>query len=555
MKEAPRVYSYLRFSDPKQAQGSSIARQAESAARWAQARGFVLDTSLTLHDKGLSAYHQRNVKKGALGTFLRAVEDGRVPAGSVLIVESLDRLSRAEPIIAQNLLTSIVMSGITVVTTGESSVEYNRETVKKNPGILFMALGAALRAHEESSTKAARVKEAIRIKAAAWLDGRYRGKVAPGADPSWISYDKVRGFELIPEVAKAVRKVLAYYRGGYGAMRALERVSTEGGCVPPGLSNESRVNQLLRQRTLIGVRTIKLDGETIELQGYYPPLLTEVEFADLQYQADQRGRRPAKGELPSVITGLRVTYCGYCGASMSAQNMREGIRSDGRGYKAQRRILCSGVQRLPKCEHASCSVVPIERALLLYCSDQYKLDDLFVERESSPVEGELALARKRVAKLRTQLGRVTEALLSASDTAPATFVKAAHELEGKIDAEKRTIAKLEHESGSLHASVRSTAEDWQSICDGVEHLNYDSRVKARKLVAETFERIDVYMHGIHGDDKKIIRLRVKSKAGVVRELDLDRNTGELIDGSELTVGAIEVARKPSRSPRRVPTVR
>ncbi|MBB3262134.1 hypothetical protein F4827_004994 [Paraburkholderia bannensis] len=59
------------------------------------------------------------------------------------------------------------MSGITVVTTGESSVEYNRETVKKNLGIFFMALGAALRANEESSSKAARVKDAIRIKAAA----------------------------------------------------------------------------------------------------------------------------------------------------------------------------------------------------------------------------------------------------------------------------------------------------------------------------------------------------------------------------------------------------
>lgn len=555
MKEAPRVYSYLRFSDPKQAQGSSIARQAESAARWAQARGLVLDTSLTLHDKGLSAYHQRNVKKGALGTFLRAVEDGRVPAGSVLIVESLDRLSRAEPIIAQNLLTSIVMSGITVVTTGESSIEYNRETVKKNPGILFMALGAALRAHEESSTKAARVKDAIRIKAAAWIDGNYRGKVAPGADPSWIRYDKVRGFELIPEVAKAVRMVLTYYRGGYGAMRALERVAAEGGCVPPGLSNESRVNQLLRQRTLIGVRTIKLDGEKIELPKYYPPLLSEAEFSDLQYQADQRGRRPAKGELPSVITGLRVTYCGYCGASMSAQNMRAGVRSDGRGYKAQRRILCSGAQRLPKCEHASCSIVPIERALLLYCSDQYKLDELFLEHEASPIAEELELARKRVAKLKTQLGRVTEALLNDSESAPAAFVKAARELEGKIDAEKRTIAKLEHESRSLHSAMRSTARDWQSICDGVEQLDYDSRVKARKLIADTFERIDVYMHGIHGDDGQVMRLCVKSKAGVVRELDLDRDTGELLDGNEITMDTIEMARKPARSPRKITAVR
>lgn len=55
---------------------------------------------------------------------------------------------------------------------------------------------------------------------------------------------------------------------------------------------------------------------------------------------------------------------------------------------------------MPKCEHASCSIVPIERALLLYCSDQYKLDELFVEHDASPIAEELGLARKRVAKLK-----------------------------------------------------------------------------------------------------------------------------------------------------------
>ncbi|PXX33682.1 hypothetical protein NA66_1010206 [Burkholderia pyrrocinia] len=60
-----------------------------------------LDASLSLRDEGLSAYHQRHVRQGALGVFLRAVEDSQVPAGSVLIVEGLDRLSRAELLQAQ----------------------------------------------------------------------------------------------------------------------------------------------------------------------------------------------------------------------------------------------------------------------------------------------------------------------------------------------------------------------------------------------------------------------------------------------------------------------
>lgn len=108
----PRVYSYLRFSDPKQAAGGSVDRQLEYAARWAADNEMELDASLSLRDEGLSAYHQRHVRQGALGVFLRAVEDGQVPAGSVLIVEGLDRLSRAEPLQAQAQFAQIVNAGI-----------------------------------------------------------------------------------------------------------------------------------------------------------------------------------------------------------------------------------------------------------------------------------------------------------------------------------------------------------------------------------------------------------------------------------------------------------
>lgn len=93
--EKGRVFSYLRFSDPKQAAGSSAARQTEYAERWAAERGLHLDTTLSLKDEGLSAFHQAHVKNGALGVFLRAIEDGLIPVGSVLVVEGLDRLRNA----------------------------------------------------------------------------------------------------------------------------------------------------------------------------------------------------------------------------------------------------------------------------------------------------------------------------------------------------------------------------------------------------------------------------------------------------------------------------
>jgi DNA invertase Pin-like site-specific DNA recombinase len=135
----PLVYSYLRFSDPRQAEGSSADRQLEYAQRWAAERGLVLDESLSLRDEGLSGYHSRHVSHGALGVFLRAVEDGHIEAGSVLVVEGLDRLSRAEPLKAQAQLTQIIHAGIRVVTAADGQ-EYSLESIKANPYRLIHSL-------------------------------------------------------------------------------------------------------------------------------------------------------------------------------------------------------------------------------------------------------------------------------------------------------------------------------------------------------------------------------------------------------------------------------
>ena len=87
-----KAYSYLRFSTPEQSKGDSKRRQIEGAEEYAKANGLVLDEKL--RDEGISAYSGANRDKGALGGFLKKVEKGLIPTGSVLIVESLDRLSR-----------------------------------------------------------------------------------------------------------------------------------------------------------------------------------------------------------------------------------------------------------------------------------------------------------------------------------------------------------------------------------------------------------------------------------------------------------------------------
>lgn len=180
------VYSYLRFSDQRQAAGSSVARQIQYAERWAAAHGMKLDTSLSMSDHGLSAFHQRHVTEGALGVFLEAIKAGRVQEGSILIVEQLDRLSRADVLTAFNQLSSIVTAGVRVITT-KDDMEFSREKLAEHPFILYPAITSMILAHEESANKSRRVTEAIVLLCKGWVAKHYRGKIRQGKDPQWLS--------------------------------------------------------------------------------------------------------------------------------------------------------------------------------------------------------------------------------------------------------------------------------------------------------------------------------------------------------------------------------
>jgi DNA invertase Pin-like site-specific DNA recombinase len=60
------AYSYTRFSTPEQAEGDSKRRQDAMVAAWLKANPeYELDTSVTFHDAGVSAFRGKNAKVGA----------------------------------------------------------------------------------------------------------------------------------------------------------------------------------------------------------------------------------------------------------------------------------------------------------------------------------------------------------------------------------------------------------------------------------------------------------------------------------------------------------
>ena len=125
---ATPAYSYIRMSNPEQIRGDSLRRQQEASQRYAHEHGLDLDDSL--RDIGLSAYSGAHRLRGALGAFLGMVERGE-PRGSVLIVESLARLSR-------ETVVDATKSGLPMLVARSAIMELDTPEALKDPRLYWL---------------------------------------------------------------------------------------------------------------------------------------------------------------------------------------------------------------------------------------------------------------------------------------------------------------------------------------------------------------------------------------------------------------------------------
>lgn len=241
----------MRFSRPEQARGDSIRRQTKLTAKWCEEVGLVLDETLT--DRGVSAYRGKHRVEGALGGFVRAFEEGKLPQNAVLIIESLDRLSREKVRISQQELLHLINGGLTVVTLLDKQ-EYSAEVIDENPWLLFQALAIAQRAHEESATKAKRLSNSWDGKRQAMSSGQARRQHFP----AWLKWSKGQ-IEVIEERKKILLQIFKDKVAGMGHGRIVAKLN-DAGVEPWGTGKrkakggwqESYITKLITSRALLG---------------------------------------------------------------------------------------------------------------------------------------------------------------------------------------------------------------------------------------------------------------------------------------------------------------
>ena len=313
-----RVYSYRRFSSGRQAHGHSLERQTASARAWCVEHGYELDEEFELSDMATSAYTGKNATDGALAAFLLAAKGGKVPSGSILLVESLDRLSRNHLTEAIALLTSIVQAGIRVVSLLDGK-EWNRENINDTMNFMLSVLLFA-RAHEESATKAKRVRAAFAKKRDAGL-----AVVSHGHGPGWAYPREDRqGWELDEAKAESVRKVFEHVAGGLGGVAIARLANSEGWTLPwRNRANtntrweHTQVSRLVRDRRVVGEWQPKqmVDGSLVPLgdpvSDYFPRVITDELWGKVHVALDARTGIPRiRGVKADVLAGLFYCRCG-----------------------------------------------------------------------------------------------------------------------------------------------------------------------------------------------------------------------------------------------------
>jgi DNA invertase Pin-like site-specific DNA recombinase len=364
-----KAYSYTRFSTPEQAAGDSFRRQTEAARTYAAAHGFQLDEGLSLSDLGVSAFHGANQADDAgLGRFKAAIKLGLIEPGSVLLIESLDRLSRGVPRRTVRLLEEIVDAGVTVVTLSDGQ-RYDANRLDTDPTALIVALMVAVRAHEESATKGRRV-------AAAWAEKRRKvraGEVIKLTEraPAWLRWDAQAGrWEVDERRADIVRRVYVMTLEGQGEHRIAETLNREG--VPPlgraKLWHRSSVAKLLRNPAVIGHltpgRIEHVDGRKVRakeepIPDAFPAIIDEADWLAVRSLKD--GHAPAtrgrgsKQPLANVFAGL--ARCPRCGSAMTRVN-KGSRKKAGRPY-----LVCTRAKAGAGCCYRAVPLEDAERGL------------------------------------------------------------------------------------------------------------------------------------------------------------------------------------------------
>ncbi|EJZ22154.1 recombinase family protein [Rhizobium sp. Pop5] len=501
----PKAYSYVRMSTDVQLKGDSLRRQTEESKRYCEENGLELVEDFKLQDIGVSAYRGKNVAQGELGRFLTLAEDGLIPKGSLLIVESLDRISREKPQTAVALFLQILESGVDIVTLTDRRV-YKSGSADVSDILLSVVIMA--RAYDESRTKALRV-------GAAWENKRrnIHDKKLTQVAPAWLRLSEDRRvYDVIPErveILKAIYNDADNGRGSYQIARKLNLDSVPTFAPSQGW-HESYVSKLLTSRAVLGEFQPHryIEGKRTPagdpITDYFPAVISRDQFERIQAgRAVRKNRGSGRKGRNNINLFAGAATCGYCNGKMM-------IVDKGTGPKGGVYIRCDNARRGNECWAGSWPLKHLETAFLFFVKEldlhSFMLGSSAEDARLS-AEGQMATISNELTKKKMREGAFD---LLSDDSVDIGYVK------GKLVDLASEIQRLEQELAQLSSQARQEVSrqadsdlDIRILIEAIStgpKDNLDSRIAVADWIRRNVQQMKIYPDGRDGPQREIERM-------------------------------------------------
>ncbi|POB45177.1 recombinase family protein [Vibrio vulnificus] len=329
-----KYHLYQRVSKQIQAEeGLGIQRQEQVCEHWiSEYNKRLLDDGKSAYSKGLvyedhgkSAYTTANFKRGELGTLMKDIESGKIAKGDLIVIELIDRFSRANVDFVRKKFQSILDAGVKVAITKWNLVfEENMEGISSVSARLLLEIGMHL-AYQESSQKSTRIKASRKLL-------ERSGKKSIAKPPFWLVRNlDLRSYTIIEENAEIVRKIFDLkLKFNYGPQKIIKslgeleiyryKFDDNGNLVKTTKNSplsESSINAYIRNPNVIG----KLYGKD-----YYPRIID-----DKTYYAVQKRTRENTGGASDIFRNVFVGV-GKCGCLIRNEDENGYVKFTKCGY-------------------------------------------------------------------------------------------------------------------------------------------------------------------------------------------------------------------------------
>jgi DNA invertase Pin-like site-specific DNA recombinase len=333
-----KIYSYIRFSSTSQADGQSVDRQLDIAKQYAKKVAGVYQNK-SFSDMGVSGWSGK--KRDGLELMFEMVESKTIKAGSHIVIERLDRLSRAGIAETQRLITTIVQHGVFLYVAADNLL-LDHSSINDLVCVIRVAVAADL-ACKESEQKSQRIKAAKMAKKAAGLDG----KATKRAVPFWLQFNESKSIYEFSDKLSIAKRIIELRQQGLGETKIAQHLNNED--IKPMRAVKwlgVAVSNVFKSPALFGAwqTQTQINGKYVNsdlIENQYPALVTYQEFLLMNPKT-----KTARGKDSGLNAFKGLLKCAKCGSIMARHTFKNYDGSQYVGFRcndAGKNLGCKAV--------------------------------------------------------------------------------------------------------------------------------------------------------------------------------------------------------------------